>query len=397
LFLTREEERMLDGEYGEATRIAMRLIVRVGEALGAERLVKVEHAHASGISYFNIGDAGLEFLERLARDGRVRVFSTFNPTGVPLEVNTDVLPVDSLSREKQLRILQALLRMGFKLTATCIPYMVRRPRIGEHLAWGESSAVAAANTLYGARTNREGGPIAVAAALTGRTYYWGLHLDEARRPNILVSLEGEKPLDIISAGLLGYYLGEQLRGSDIPYIDAKVSSKRGVIAMCAAGAASGSISMCVVRRYSPEDRGPPSEAEDKIKLSIRDLREVRERVETASLDEAEAFFTGCPHHWLDVLNHLAHMVALKGISRLRKPVYVATPAVVPAWARRLALELRRKNIYIIPGTCLVVARISKAYNVIATDSLKSAFYLPKRQGVRVALSTLEEFIEKYGG
>jgi len=312
-------------------------------------------------------------------------------------VNDDVIPVDDEARRKQLRIIRALERMGFKFTATCIPYMVRGPRLGEHLAWGESSAVAVANTLYGARTNREGGPIAVAAALTGRIYYWGLHVDSARRPNILIKVTVAKPLDAISAGLLGYYLGEKLSGGDIPYIDASISSKRSIISMCAAGAASGSISMCIVKKHSPEDNGPPTSPEDRLTVDNVELRDVRERVETASLDEAEAFFTGCPHHWFDILESIASMIRFHSISKLRKPVYIAVPATLPGWAKQLAVMLREKKVYIIPGTCLVVANISKIHRVIATDSLKAAFYLPKRQNVRVALSSLGEFLKRYGG
>jgi predicted aconitase len=395
LFLTREEEKMLNGEYGEATRIAIKLLVRVGEALGAERLIKISHAHASGISYFNIGDAGLEFLEKLSRDGRVRVFSTFNPTGIPLQVNTDILPVEREAYEKQLRIIKALVRMGFKFTATCIPYMIRRPKLNEHLAWGESSAVAVANTLYWARTNREGGPVAVAAALTGRTYHWGLHLDENRRPNILVKVYVNKPLDELSAGLLGYYIGERLRGEDVPYVDGLFESSRCIISMCAAAAASGSIAMCVVKHYSPEDNGPPGIVKEKVTVSTEELKGVREVVETADLDEAEAFFTGCPHHWFDVLHELVRMLSFN-VRRIRKPIYVAVPASMPEWAKELALKLREKGIYVIPGTCLVVANISKIYDVIATDSLKAAFYLPKRQGIRIALSSLKEFMKRFG-
>jgi len=393
LYLTREEERMLAGDFGEAAQIAMRLLVRVGEALGAQRLIPITHAHVSGISYFNIGDAGLEFIEELAADGRVKVFSTFNPVGVPLEVNTNRLPATRDELLKQDRIIRALLRMGFKYTATCIPYMLRRPRLGEHLAWGESSAVAVANTLYGARTNREGGPIALAAAITGRIYEWGLHIDGERRANILVSFTGS-PLDALGAGLLGYMIGQTF-GSGIPYIDATISSTRGVIQMCAAAAASGSIAMCVVRGYSPEDRGPPRHASDKMSLNIKDLTRLRRDLEGCDVSEAEAYFTGCPHHWY---TYVSKAVAIaKRYGKLTAPIYIAVPANIPSWLRKLASRLSKSNIYIIPGTCHVVAKISELYSRVATDSLKAAFYLPRRHKVSIALASLEEFARSHRG
>ena len=398
MYLTREEERMLNGEYGEAVRKALAVIVRVGEALGAERLVEITHAHASGISYFNIGDAGLEFIEELAgMGGKVRVYATFNPTGIPLTEDgawgDNVIPVEAAEVEKQLRIIRALTRMGFRFTATCVPYMLRRPRLGEHLAWGESSAVAAANTLYGARTNREGGPVALAAALTGRIYYWGLHLDENRKPTLLVRVKS-MALDDVAAGLLGHLVGRSYQ-NQLPYIDAEFQGTRAVISLCAAAAASGNTAMCIVRIYSPEDRGVPQGTES-VEVTAKDLESERELVETASLEEADVFFTGCPHHDWSIVHRVLTLLESSGISRLRKPVWIALPGKLPSWARILAAKLRSKNVYLLPGTCIVVSKLRGVVDVVATDSVKTAFYLPKRHGVRVALSTLREFIKLYG-
>ncbi len=73
--------------------------------------------------------------------------------------------------------------MGIVTTCTCTPYLTGNlPHYGEHIAWAESSAVCYANSVLGARSNREGGPSALAAALTGRTPAYGLHLAERRAP-----------------------------------------------------------------------------------------------------------------------------------------------------------------------------------------------------------------------
>ncbi|KSW11711.1 hypothetical protein CF15_02525 [Pyrodictium occultum] len=393
MYLTREEERILKGEEGPARQLAMKLLVRIGEALGAERLIRISHAHVSGVSYSNIGDPGLEFIEGLASGGRVAVYSTFNPAGAPLGMDPPY-PVPREHVEKQARIVKALLRMGFEPSGTCIPYALRRPRPGEHLAWGESSAVAVANTLYGARTNREGGPVALAAALVGRTYLWGLHLEENRRPTITVRVE-TLPRGEVEAGLLGYMIGKLFSG-ELPYLDAGRLTKRQVIAMCAAAAASGSTAMCVVRHVSPEDQGPPGGVE-RAALGPDDLREAREEVESASLDEAELFFTGCPHHPEHVVNRVLELMEAHGVSRLRRPVWIAVPGRASRPLATLAGELARRNIRILPGTCLVVSTLGRSgLKAIATDSVKSAFYLPRRHGVRVALASLEDFVKAYG-
>jgi predicted aconitase len=398
MYLTREEEKMLNGEYGEATRKAMKLIVRVGEALGAERLVEISHAHASGISYDNIRDAGLEFMrDMLQGGGRARVYATYNPVGMevwdgaPLD---PVLRLDPVFRAKQAEIIRILEAMGFKRSITCIPYRMREPRPGEHLAWGESSAVAVANTLYGARTNREGGPIALAAALTGRTYLWGLHLPENRRPRVLLRLEGAQgPLREPQAGVLGYMLGEAF-GNRVAYVDAAIDAPRGVQALCAAAAAAGSTGMCIVRGVSPEDNGPPREPEDKLTITMRDVEAKAQEIAPADPAEADLFFTGCPHHGPEAAQHALHILQRLGGGRLCKPVWIAVPGYEAPRLRSLAARLAERNIHLLPGTCLVVSRLRGVADTVATDSVKTAFYLPRRHGVSVALTSLEEFIRR---
>jgi len=395
VYLTREEEKMLEGEYGEAAAKALRLIVRVGEALGAERLIKISHAHVSGISYDNIGEAGLTFIRDLYEGGgRASVFSTYNPAGVEAW-GSRVIPVEPAFWRKQIEIIETLEAMGFQRSMTCIPYQLRRPNLGEHLAWGESSAVAIANTLYGARTNREGGPIALAAAITGRTYYWGLHLSENRKPSVVVELRGAPPLGELEAGILGYIVGESLEGK-IAYIDAKMATVRSVQALCAAAAAAGSTAMCIVRGFSPEDEGPPVAAEDKITLSIKDIEAKRRDISSANLDEVEIFFTGCPHHDLDKIKDILRLLNIQGIKRLEKPIWVAVPGVYSSRLRDLAEKLAQRNVLLLPGTCLVVTRLGRLVKAVATDSVKTAFYLPRRHNVGVALASLKSFVRRYG-
>ena len=392
MYLTREEERILQGEEGEAKALALRLIVRVGEALGADRLIPIAHAHASGISYDNIGEPGLGFIRRLAESGgRVSVFSTYNPAGISFYDDSPVNRYPDLL-EKQMELIRYLERMGFRRSATCIPYLERPPGRGEHLAWGESSAVAVANSLYAARSNREGGPLALAAALAGRTYHWGLHLEENRKPRVLVRVEAQLPGEV-EAGLLGYLLGKTVPGDKVAYIDtgSTVLEKRQAISLCAAAAASGSTAMCVVKRLSPEDNGPPAEPEEKLGIDREEIARAREELSTASLEEAELFFTGCPHHDPEAV--LAKLeLLLERYGTPRKPVWIAVPGYLAPKLAPRARRLREQNIVLLPGTCLVVTRAKGLVDAIATDSVKTAFYMARRHGVGVALANLEEFM-----
>ncbi|MGQ0796861.1 MAG: aconitase X, partial [Methanobacteriota archaeon] len=163
----------------------MRILVAIGDLYGAERLVRIASAHVSGASLKMIGDPGLEFLEDFARTARVVVPTTVNPLGTDLRQWRE-LGVPPEFAEKQARIARAYEAMGVAPSYTCTPYETHRPSFGEHLAWSESNAVCFANSVVGARTNREGGPSALAAAVVGSTPAYGLHVDAGRQPTLVV-------------------------------------------------------------------------------------------------------------------------------------------------------------------------------------------------------------------
>src|SRR5438094_7766928 len=166
--LTRDQRRLRD-EGTPSQRKAMQILLALGGLSEAKRLVPITSAHVSGASYKMIGDPGLEFLEDFARDARVAVPTTVNPLGTDLAQWRD-LGIPAEFADKQERIARAYGSMGVRPSFTCTPYLVgARPAFGEHVAWAESNAVCFANSVLGARTNREGGPSALAAAIDGAT------------------------------------------------------------------------------------------------------------------------------------------------------------------------------------------------------------------------------------
>jgi predicted aconitase len=184
LELSKEEREMLDGKHGKATMKAMEIITTLGEIYGAERLIPVSSVQIAGVSYHNLGEAGLEYLSEMAEDGHARVLTTLNPAGMDL----DEWKKHGISEDfavNQQRVVDAFEKMGVITTCTCTPYLIGNlPHYGEHIAWAESSAVCFANSVIGALTNREGGPSALASALTGRTAEYGLHLEENRAAQV---------------------------------------------------------------------------------------------------------------------------------------------------------------------------------------------------------------------
>ncbi|MEM3402682.1 MAG: aconitase X catalytic domain-containing protein, partial [Candidatus Hadarchaeales archaeon] len=243
MYLTKEQEEMLAGAYGEVIERNFRLLVRLGEIYGADRMIPVSSVQVAGVSYKSIGDPGLEFLEDIAAKGaKVRVPTTLNPPGMDL-VDWKALGFPQDFAEKQMRIIEAFKQMGIMTTATCTPYLVGNlPRFGEHIAWSESSAVSFANSVLGARTNREGGPSALAAALCGVTPNYGLHLTENRRPTMLIEVKEELKTNA-DFGALGYHVGKIVKDG-IPYFRGiKEADVDQLKALGAAMAASGAVAL----------------------------------------------------------------------------------------------------------------------------------------------------------
>ncbi|MFX1322427.1 MAG: aconitase X, partial [Promethearchaeota archaeon] len=158
--LTQEEQDMLDGKYGKATKKSIEILTTLGEIFDAEYMVDVHGVQIAGVSYDNLSEAGLEFLSEMAEDGKVRVLTTLNPAGMDRE-NWQVLGIDREFAKNQNRAIDAFAKMGIITTCSCTPYLIgNAPHYGQHIAWAESSAVCYANSVIGARTNREGGPSA---------------------------------------------------------------------------------------------------------------------------------------------------------------------------------------------------------------------------------------------
>ncbi len=185
MYLDPDDERILAGEQGETRQKMLELLIALGKVFGAERLVGIRSAQVSGASYKTIGEYGLAWLSSL--DARAVVPAVLNPIGMPRE-RWQEMGVEPVFAERQQAVIAAYERLGVNLECTCTPYYLHETSFGDHLAWSESSAVSYANSVIGARTNREGGPGALAAALVGKTPCYGLHLEKNRHPQVIIEV-----------------------------------------------------------------------------------------------------------------------------------------------------------------------------------------------------------------
>ena len=204
--------------------MAMRIVVEAARMLGAESLTPVSSVHVDGCLYH--GDGGVHFVERLATlGGRVTVPTSLNVGALDL-IHPEMVHADDHYREMASRQMQAYLALGCEATWTCAPYQVgHRPGLGEHVAWAESNAVVFANSVLGARTNRNGDFLDVCCALTGRAPLYGLYLDENRRATVRVDVSGlaaELLDEDAFYPVLGAWLGAGM-GSRVAVIDGLTS------------------------------------------------------------------------------------------------------------------------------------------------------------------------------
>ena len=294
---------MLAGEAGEAVRIAMRILTRMAPLYGADRLLPVTRAHIDGCIYE--GDAGLEFAERLARlGGKVRVPTSLNVVSLDRARWAEHGMAQTYA-EKANRLGQAYVDMGAEPTFTCSPYQTAaRPHFGEQIAWAESNAVAFANAIIGARTNRYGDYLDVSCALTGRVPAAGLHLDEPRLGRIHLRLKSvpsalQQRDDFYP--VLGYLLGK-LVDDDVPVVDGLDAepTEDQLKAMAAAAASSGSVAMFHIVGVTPEaptlaaafgGRTPMRT----IDIGMDELRAARRALTTTNAESLDLVAFGSPH------------------------------------------------------------------------------------------------------
>ena len=209
--LTAFEESILAGEQGEPRRLALTMQMQIGRVFDAADFVEISQVHIMGDTE-SLGEAGVAFLEKLAgfpaAQRRVMVPTVTDPRGMDF-CHYQQLKQEEEWAELERRTITALSALGVLMTDTCINYQtVAPPVFGEHLAFGDTGSTIYANSVLGARSNFEGGPSALAAALTGRTPCYGLHLNENRAGSHLFNIEFE-PKTLSDWGALGAVIGQQ--------------------------------------------------------------------------------------------------------------------------------------------------------------------------------------------
>lgn len=393
MYLTDEQEAMLKGEEGWVKKKCLEIIVGLGEIYGADRLIPVASTQISGVSYKTLGEYGLQWVESLA-PAKVAVPSTLNPAGIDFTFWSEMgVPEDFAAN--QMRVIRAYERLGVITLCSCTPYLAGvAPRFGEHVAWSESSAVCFVNSYLGARTNREGGPSALASAVTGLVANYGLHLDENREPTAEVKVSATLA-GLSDYSALGYRLGKLMQ-NDIPYLRGLTSlGVDEAKALSAAAAASGNLALFHAEGFTPESKKVGREGVERLHIDDRDLKEVYEELSTIRSGKIDLVAVGCPHASFAELRAAAALLKGKTVSPTTK-LWFFTSLPVKVLAERLGLvgEIVRAGGKVYTDCCMIVAPLERmGFSTMAVNSAKAALYAPTASEVDVVFTTFEKCVD----
>ncbi|OQA32166.1 MAG: hypothetical protein BWY55_00051 [archaeon ADurb.Bin336] len=385
--LTKKEKEMLEGKEGNAIKKSMEILVALGEIYGAKKLIDVTSVQIAGVSYDNLGEAGLEFLEQMSKDGKTRVLTTLNPAGMDLE-NYKNLGISEEFAVKQKLVIGAFAKMGVLTTCTCTPYLIgNNPHYGQHIAWSESSAVAYANSVLGAKTNREGGPSALASALTGKTPEYGMHLDENRNAQIKVIVKTEiKGTHLF--GALGKVIGEKVKSKPTYITGIKEATVEELKAFSASIATYGGAAIFHMEGITPNKTPIPTKEITIIKA------EIDKAVKSLNMDsEIDFISVGCPHASINEIAKIAEL--LKG-KKVTKEFWITTarPTMKIAQANGYAKIITDAGAKFAADTCCVVAPIKGRFKCLATDSAKGCYYAYSKNQSKTKILPIDKLVEE---
>ena len=403
MVLNEIEQGMLDGNNGPACQLAMNILNDLGNLYGAERMLAVSQVHIDMTLY--MVDAGVEFAEKMAAlGGKFAVPAQLNPASIDL-IRHKRLRVPPGLLAKSRRLESAYLKMGAHPTWTCAPYQQGLvPTFGEQIAWGESNAVAFANSVIGARTERYADLTDVCAAITGRVPAMGLHLSHNRKAELLVVIEGidasafENPRIY---PLLGYVFGE-LAGDRIAAVDRfpRQVSTDALKSFSAAAASSGAVGLFHILGVTPEapdirtcfKHGKPQET---VAITREMIDSAAARLNQGPCATPDLITLGCPHYSVDEFKRLDQMLVGRRIAEgIAFWVFTSRKTYAEIENSGILERIERCGVDVFTDGCpLQYPRAGWNFASAMSDSAKYANYCFSQTGLNVLLAGTRACVE----
>jgi predicted aconitase len=380
--LAKDEEEALESKHGEALASAYRILVAIGEATGAKKLVPIKWAHISGVNYNTIGDAGLRFLEDFSRTAKVTVMTTINPMGYDTTKPEDI---PTSFQEKQARIATSYERMGTVSSFTCTPYEVfDLPQMGTAVSFAESNAAVFSNSLLGLRTNKESALSALASSVAGKAPLSDLRLEETRNPKVAIEVDFDFRTEL-DYGLLGYFAGMSVKDSSVAFDSIDRLNTVHAKALCAAIGTSGSCGMFTFGG---------AKTKEKVSFGKKEAQSVMDDLSAA--DDGNIITMGSPQLGINELDLLAKLTESK---KFTKRCIAFCSRAIHNQAIKIGLvgKLEKSGVDFRCDscTCLTPYITKDRYDAVITNSVKGAYYLSKSNKVKVALKDIKTIVEEY--
>ncbi|SOE92117.1 predicted aconitase subunit 1 [Burkholderia sp. D7] len=403
LQLSERDKAMLNGELGQGAARAMRIVARTADVMSAPHLIDITSAHIDGCLYH--GQTSLDFVELFVAAGaKVAVPTTLNVGSLDL-IHPELYHGDrSIQRDAQ-RLMDAHIELGCESSFTCAPYQLKnRPAKGEQIAWAESNAIVFANSVLGARTSRYGDFLDLAAAITGRAPYAGLHVEANRAGQIVFKVEdfASWPSRDIYFAALGLLVGK-LAGAIVPVLVGLPgdTSEDELKALGAAAASSGAVALFHAVGITPEAPTLAAALQGHsplktVDVSLSELNEIRRSLNSGREgDELVAVSLGTPHFSVAEFQRLADILD-RFEGKPKTDFYVNTSRFI-LWQLDelgLARKFEERGIQIVVDTCTYITPVMKKLTgLVMTNSGKWASYAPANIGVTVAYGSMNECVQ----
>ncbi len=404
--LTTQQKYMLEGSDGNGVRRAMEILMAYGKCYDAKRLIPVVSVHIAG-NFPVLLDEGIDWLENFAEGGtRVRVFTTKNPEMYDPE-QADDMNIPPSYRKRQGRIHDVLKKLGVTLTYSCQHYLVGNvPRFGDHIAWASSGSQVFANSVIGARSNRDGDHVALAAAVTGVIPEWGLHIEKNRKADLLVdvaalNLDVYRPEDYKA---LGWSLGKKV-GTHLPAFvnlpsDLDIESIKGLLYTLTVTGAPGMVHLVGITPEAPTldaAFGTAAANPQVLSVSQAEVDKAYGEISSSKTDKVDLVIFGCPQCSIQEVQEIVGLLGSKRINPDTK-LWICTSR----WVKTLCERMGLLKILVNSGV-RVVSDVGAAdgphlylrdqdVRVIAVNSARASYYAHNLFGMETWFGSTKECV-----
>lgn len=402
--LTRKEAAMARGEYGPGIKKCMDILVKFGRAMGATSMLPIASAHTMPKEP---PELLREMTEGAAETGVPTtlhpMMSAFNPVSWKSMGLPDDFALNELDQhEERTEIYQ---RCGFMPTYCCLPMLVGNlPLKGQPVSWIGSGAQLMSNSLLGARCNRDGTVVNLAAAMTGRAPRHGMYLDENRFAQVVVRFKDIAPEELSPAqlGAVGYHVGALAGGRNVAFdgIPKGLDLDR-LKHLMAPLAVSGSVCLCHVVGTTPEAPtldAATGEVKPELTLSVGS-EDIRAALDLYSINAAEVDLAvfGCPHFTIEEAKTLASLVSGAKLAS-GKRLWVGMGHQMYGLAALMGItDAVEAAGGIFTSSCMATipdCPIPADVRVVATNSFKAAHYITRlsKGRVRVVIGDMQQCV-----